>query len=154
MSVLPFESALRAALFSRVTADPIIQGFLGGATPALGRVAYRPKRDDIRAPFISFAESFQKADQNTPLFDITVQFDIWSLASVGHGLDEATSIARRLVALIDFLESQKEGFSPFAIPDTIGRIDYSEEQSSMDVPREDGELAVVPVVFRMLAYLY
>jgi len=131
--------ALRVAIKAALDADPYV-----GAT-----VTYRPTRQPIRLPAVTFYDYSSRADSVVPLFDRTVIVDVWTRS----GLDDAEAIAHAVNGHLDNQGFQLRDLDdPYS--DVTGLVAYLSLRSDVDDPQEDADLTRKRLTYRALVYEY
>lgn len=137
--------SLRAAIVAKLQEDAALIALFA---PEAVVVAYRPTRRFIQLPLITFFDTGTKADDSVPLWDRSIQIDVWT-----HGdLDLAEAIAARVA---DLLDHQPLGPSTSGVfTGDTGRVDYLSLEADHNATEEEADLTRVTLLFKAILYQY
>ena len=105
-------------------------------------VSYRPTRQPVKLPAVTFRDTGRKIGQIVPLWDRTYYIDIWART----GLDDAELMADLIAGVLDV--------QPFVLTGDEGRVDSLIQEADEDIPTFDADLTRKMLTYRMRVYDY
>lgn len=129
-------SALRQAIVLLLKNDATLKALFPSGVV---NVSYRPTRQPMTLPRITFFDFGDRADDIVPLWDRNYQFDAWD-----GDLDKCEAIGQRLIELLDHASLPMPGDEGFA-----ARVHVV---SDLDATQEDADLARKTFRVRVLNY--
>lgn len=132
------QSALRRAIKLALDSDPILRQY---GLP----VAYRMSRKFIQLPSITYFD-YGTQDEFVPLWDRTLQVDVWTQSD----LDLAEDVAKRIQDM--WSPRGLTGLPIGALPRGEGVVAHMHLTQDMDGITEDADIVRKTLLFRMLVY--
>jgi hypothetical protein len=138
-----YRTAIRVAIVAKLEGDPYFMAIVPTG------LTYRPSRQPVTLPAVTYRDTGVRSDNLVPLYDRTLYIDIWS-----NDLDQAEDIAEIINGLLDLQPLPLDPSDPYSETTAPGLVPYINLRGDEDLPQEDADLVRKMLTYRVFAYDY